>query len=151
MTPLTTSSRSDGSTATVSVVSAGMHMTSASSSATAARVATAIRAHVSLDDAVGAGMTKEFDGAGRLKVIEDRVGTGSTDFWAISFSPPSSEQRRMTDKEFDRKIKLLRASWRFFDRVAKRVSAEMRKGPRGGGRDRDRIIRHPIRTESGGS
>jgi hypothetical protein len=29
-----------------------------------------------------------------------------------------------------------------------RVSPEMRKGPRGGGRDRNRIIRHTIRTES---
>ena len=28
------------------------------------------------------------------------------------------------------------------------VSAEIRKGPRGGGRDRDQIIRHTIRTES---
>jgi len=36
----------------------------------------------------------------------------------------------------------------FFDAVADRVSPEMRKGPRGGGRDRDRIIRHTIRTES---
>ena len=42
----------------------------------------------------------------------------------------------------------MRASWAFFDGVAGRVSAEMRKGPRGGGRDRDRIIRHTIRTES---
>ena len=49
---------------------------------------------------------------------------------------------------FVRKINLLRASWAFFDSVAARVSAEMRKGPRGGGRDRDRIIRHTIRTES---
>ncbi len=98
--------------------------------------------------AVAAGMTKEFDAAGRLKVIEDRVGTGSTDFWAISFSPSSSERGPLADKEFDRKVKLLRASWRFFDRVAKRVSAEMRKGPRGGGRDRDRIVRHTIGTES---
>ena len=28
------------------------------------------------------------------------------------------------------------------------VSAEMRKGPRGGGRDREQIIRHTIRNES---
>ena len=98
--------------------------------------------------AVAAGMAKEFDGAGRLKVVEDRVGTGSTDFWAISFSPSSSEHKPMSDKEFDRKITLLRATWRFFDRVAKRVSAEMRKGPRGGGRDRDRIVRHTVVTES---
>ena len=96
----------------------------------------------------GAGMVDEFDAAGRLKVIEDRVGTGSTDFWGISFAPSSSERGPMGDAELDRKIKLLRACWAHFDRVAKRVSAEMRKGPRGGGRDRDRIIRHTIRTES---
>ena len=54
----------------------------------------------------------------------------------------------MGDAEFDRAIKLLRACWTFFDGVAARVSPEMRKGPRGGGRDRDRIIRHVIRNES---
>jgi hypothetical protein len=43
---------------------------------------------------------------------------------------------------------LLRACWAFFDDVAGRVSAEMRRGPRGGGRDRDKIVRHTIRTES---
>src|SRR5919198_562237 len=51
-------------------------------------------------------------------------------------------------RELDRGIALLRACWAFFDGVAARVSPEMRKGPRGGGRDRDRIIRHTIRTES---
>ncbi len=98
--------------------------------------------------AVAAGMAKEFDAAGRLKVVEDRGGTGSTDFWGISFSPSGCEQEPMNDTELDRKIGLLRACWGFFDAVAARVSAEMRKGPRGGGRDRDRIIRHTVRTES---
>jgi hypothetical protein len=54
----------------------------------------------------------------------------------------------MNQVELDRAITLLRACWAFFDGVAARVSPEMRKGPRGGGRDRDRIIRHTIRTES---
>src|SRR5438105_2537899 len=98
--------------------------------------------------ALAAGMADEYDTAGPLDVIEDRIGTGSTDFWGISFSPSSFEQGQMDDTEIDRKINLLRASWAFFDSVAARVSAEMRKGPRGGGRDRDRIIRHTIRTES---
>jgi hypothetical protein len=98
--------------------------------------------------AVAAGMAGEFDAAGALDVIEDRVGTGSTDFWGISFSPSGAEQGPMGEAEIDRKISLLRACWAFFDGVAGRVSAEMRKGPRGGGRDRDRIIRHTIRTES---
>jgi hypothetical protein len=98
--------------------------------------------------AVAARMAKEFDAAGTLDVVEDRVGTGSTDFWGISFSPSSFEHDPMDPAEFARNVKLLRACWAFFDGVAARVSPEMRKGPRGGGRDRDRIIRHTIRTES---
>ena len=95
-----------------------------------------------------AGMSAEFDAAGPLEVVEERVGTGSTDFWGISFSPSSNEQEPMAEAELERKIRLLQACWAFFDDVAARVSPEMRKGPRGGGRDRNRIIRHTIRTES---
>ena len=98
--------------------------------------------------AVGAGMTKQFDAAGRLKMIEDKVGTPSTDFWGISFSPSASEKEPMKADDFDRKIKLLRSCWTFFDKVAASVSEELQKGPRGGGRDRTRIVRHVIRNES---
>ena len=98
--------------------------------------------------AVAAGMAGEFDGAGPLDVVEDRVGPGSTDFWGISFAPSSLEQEPMDEAEMERKIALLRACWVYFDAVAARVSPEMRKGPRGGGRDRDQIIRHTIRNES---
>ena len=98
--------------------------------------------------ALAAGMADEFDSAAALHVIEERVGTGSTDFWGISFSPSALEVGSMGESELDRKIKLLRACWAYFDEVARRVSGEMRKGPRGGGRDRHRIIRHTIRTES---
>jgi hypothetical protein len=95
-----------------------------------------------------AGMSAEFAAAGPLEIVEDRVGTGSTDFWGISFSPSAAEQGPMSEAELERGITLLRACWAFFDGVAARVSPEMRKGPRGGGRDRNRIIRHTIRTES---
>ena len=95
-----------------------------------------------------AGMASAFDAAGPLEIVEDRVGTGSVDFWGISFSPSSTEHGPLDDAELERRITLLRACWSFFDGVAARVSPEMRKGPRGGGRDRDRIIRHTIRTES---
>jgi hypothetical protein len=95
-----------------------------------------------------AGMADEFDAAGPLEVVEDGLGTPSVDFWGISFSPSSTEHGPMTEAELDRGITILQACWTFFDGVAARVSAEMRKGPRGGGRDRDRIIRHTIRTES---
>jgi hypothetical protein len=95
-----------------------------------------------------AGMEREFAAAGPLEITEDRIGTGSVDFWGISFSPCAAEQGPMGEAELERGITLLQACWAFFDGVAARVSPEMRKGPRGGGRDRDRIIRHTIRTES---
>ena len=98
--------------------------------------------------AVAAGMADEFDAAGPLDVVEDRVGPGSTDFWGISFAPSSREDEPIDAAELERKIELLRACWGIFDDVAARVSAEMRRGPRGGGRDREHIIRHTIRTES---
>ena len=93
-------------------------------------------------------MLNEFDAAGPLDIVEDKVGTGSTDFWAISFSPSAAEQGPMDEADLERGITLLQACWAFFDDVAARVSPELRKGPRGGGRDRDRIIRHVIRNES---
>jgi hypothetical protein len=54
----------------------------------------------------------------------------------------------MDEAALERGIRLLRACWTFFDDVAARVSPEMRKGPRGGGRDRDRIVSHVVRVES---
>ena len=98
--------------------------------------------------AVAAGMGEEFDAAGGLQVVEDRVGTSSTDFWGISFSPSAHEFEPLDDNELECKIRLLRACWQVFDAVAARVSPEMRKGPRGGGRNRDQIVRHTLRVES---
>src|SRR5262245_52379386 len=73
-----------------------------------------------------AGMAGEFDAAGPLDIVEDRIGPGSVDFWGISFAPSSIEHGPMTDAELDRAITLLQASWTFVDGVAARVSAEMR-------------------------
>jgi hypothetical protein len=95
-----------------------------------------------------AGMVREFDAAGPLEIVEDKVGAGSTDFWGISFSPSATEGEPMGEASLERGITLLRACWAFFDGVAARVSPELRKGPRGGGRDRDRIVRHVVRNES---
>jgi hypothetical protein len=94
-----------------------------------------------------AGMEAEFDRAGDLEIVEDHVGVGSTDFWGISFAPSSLEQAAMPEDELERKLALLQATWRHFDDVAASVSPEMRKGPRGGGRNRDEIVRHVLLWE----
>jgi hypothetical protein len=54
----------------------------------------------------------------------------------------------MDDGELDRKVALLRACWGFFDDMAAQVSPELRKGPRGGGRERDQVIGHVLGVES---
>ena len=96
-----------------------------------------------------AGLEAEFDAAGPLEIIEDHVGVGSTDFWGISFAPASLEQGPMPEDELERKLALLEAAWRFFDDVAARVSPDLAKGPRGGGRTRDEIVRHVVGNEWG--
>ncbi len=94
-----------------------------------------------------AGFANEFRAAGKVSVVERRKGTGMTDFYGLSYGSAESEHKPMTSAACDRKLALLRASWTYFDDVASSVSAELRKGPRGGGRDRDRIIRHTNGTE----
>ena len=53
----------------------------------------------------------------------------------------------MPSGELARQLSLMQACWAFFDEVRSRVSAELQQGPRGGGRQRDQIIRHVVRNE----
>ena len=94
-----------------------------------------------------AGLAGEFRAAGKMTVVERLAGAGMTDFYGLSFRSTAPEQKRMSPAECERKLALLRACWTFFDDVASHVSAELRKGARGGGRDRDRIIQHTNRVE----
>jgi hypothetical protein len=94
-----------------------------------------------------AGMDAAFAASTDVAVVERYTGTGSTDFWGISFAFSDSDRQPVSRDELERELTLMRACWAFFDDVRARVSAEMRKGPRGGGRDRDQIVRHTFRTE----
>ena len=94
-----------------------------------------------------AGLAAEFDAAGGLEVVEDHIGNTSTDFWGISWTSSSFEKGPMPPDVLDRRLALLDGAWRFFDSVAARVSPEMRRGARGGGRDRDEIIAHVFGNE----
>ena len=89
-----------------------------------------------------AGLADQFAAAGTFTVVETVEGTGTTDFHGVSAKPAAAEQVPMTAAECDRKVALLNACWSYFDDVASRVSEELRKGPRGGGRDRQKIVRH---------
>ena len=93
-----------------------------------------------------AGMQAVFATSTGVDVIEHYPGTGSTDFWGISFAFSRIDQQPMADEALARELTLLRACWAFFDAVRARVSAELQRGPRGGGRDRDHIVHHTLAT-----
>ncbi|HEX3301436.1 MAG TPA: hypothetical protein VHR64_01020 [Thermomicrobiales bacterium] len=97
--------------------------------------------------ATAAGMAAALAPDPGIVVVEQYPGVGSTDFWGISFAFSHFDQQAMPQDELDRELALMRACWTYFDDVRSRVTAEMARGPRGGGRNRDQIVRHTIVSE----
>lgn len=89
-----------------------------------------------------AGLGEPFAAAGDLEVVERVPGLGMTDFYGLSMRSATPEHDQMSEAECERKLALLRAAWATFDDAAARVSPDLRRGPRGGGRERDEIVRH---------
>lgn len=93
-----------------------------------------------------AGIAAISDPGDHIDVVDTVEGTGVTDF-GVPDAVHAAEGKSMDDDECARQLALLRASWRFFDDVASEVSPELRKGPRGGGRDRDRLLDHVVQAD----
>ena len=89
-----------------------------------------------------ADLADQFSATDEQAVVERVEGNGMTDYYGVSGRAAEPELEPMSEAACERKIALLRASWTTFDDVAARVSAELRKGPRGGGRERDEIVSH---------
>jgi hypothetical protein len=82
-----------------------------------------------------------------LRVGERLRGDASTDFGAPG-QIPAADERPMTKRDLARSRTLLEACWSAFDRaVADARGHELRKGPRGGGRDVDQIVDHVLGAE----
>lgn len=94
-----------------------------------------------------AGFAKEFAAVTEPEISVEYEGTGSTDFWGISFAHGPNDHEPMADEELERHLALLKASWDEFDEIGQRVSPQMERGPRGGGRDRDEIVAHLVYAE----
>lgn len=82
-------------------------------------------------------------------VVERLEGNATTDFGAPDIAP-SSDKRPVDEAELQRFQALLKAYWKAFDAAVKSASGkELRKGPRGGGREVEGIIRHVLDAERG--
>jgi hypothetical protein len=82
-----------------------------------------------------------------LVVIERHDGNSTTDFGAPAIML-KADQEPLDQTDFERSERLLGACWEAFDRAVERAAGfELRKGPRGGGRDLDKIIEHVIEAD----
>lgn len=85
--------------------------------------------------------------ASSLEVVERLKGDGSTDF-GVPGKPPSSDDRPIEPAELKRLTGLLEACWAALDASAEAAAgAELLKGPRGGGRELDAIVRHVVEAD----
>ena len=81
-----------------------------------------------------------------LKAVDTVDGGGGTDF-GVPSEITKADRRRVTGADAERIASLVEAAWTVFDRVAAGAPAVLRKGPRGGGRDRDKMIGHVIEAD----
>lgn len=79
--------------------------------------------------------------------VVERTGGGSGTEFGVPSSITDLDRRRVTAKEAARLADIVAAAWAVFDRVAASAPAELRKGPRGGGRDRDKMLGHVIESD----
>lgn len=93
------------------------------------------------------GLLNEFERGTTPNTIERTPGNTSTDWWGVAHVPSVIEADELSDDELERRMSLMRATWAFFDDVAERITAPLAKGPRGGGRERDQIVRHVYASE----
>lgn len=87
-----------------------------------------------------AGLTPEF------KVVERLEGNATTDFGAPGV-PATGDSNPLTPEQAARMRDLVEACWAYLDQVVAKAPATLRKGPRGGGRDRDVMFDHVLGAE----
>ena len=83
---------------------------------------------------------------GVYDIVEQTGGGGGTEF-GVPSAITDLDRRPVTADEAARLAVVVEAAWTVFDRVAASAPAELRKGPRGGGRDRDKMIGHVVESD----
>ena len=83
---------------------------------------------------------------GDLMVVERLPGDANT-AWGVPSVLASAETRPIDAVAAQRNVALLWAAWDMLEEVVMSAPSQLRKGPRGGGRDTDGIWRHVIEAE----
>jgi hypothetical protein len=86
-------------------------------------------------------------GVDELRVVERLQGNATTDFGAPGVVP-SADRAGADLADCTRLEKVLRAGWRALDEARKRaIGKALQKGPRGGGRELEAIVRHVVEAD----
>jgi len=87
---------------------------------------------------------------GQLKIVEKLQGDTTTDFGSPGM-PPNADDRDVSDADLERLQSVLRACWKAFDAAVRKARGKdlQPSGPRGGGRDLDKIVGHVLEAECG--
>ena len=81
-----------------------------------------------------------------VEVVGREAGGGATDYGVPE--KVSDQDRRPVDAAGGvRLAALVEAAWRAFDEISRAAPEELRKGPRGGGRDTSKVIEHVVGAE----
>ena len=97
--------------------------------------------------AAKAGLALSPAAAEALAVAERVHGSATTDF-GVPGEPAPSDSKPWSASEAGRHARLVAAAWGVLGDVVSRAPAELAKGPRGGGRDRDAIVQHVLGAET---
>jgi hypothetical protein len=81
-----------------------------------------------------------------LEVVERNEGSAGTEF-GVPSRPTHLDARPTTADEAAQLAEIVDAAWALFDRTATNAPAELRKGPRGGGRDTAKIVAHVMESD----
>jgi hypothetical protein len=86
------------------------------------------------------------DDPANFKVVERLKGNATTDFGAPGI-PAQAETDRFNTDQTTRMCDLVEACWTYLGKVVAEAPSSLRKGPRGGGRDRDPMFEHVLGAE----
>jgi hypothetical protein len=89
----------------------------------------------------------ELDFAPGAPVVVERVPGDATTDWGAPSSVTAFDIKPSDKAQAERRVALLRAAWTVMDETIATSPAELRKGPRGGGRERDQVASHVIEAE----
>jgi len=81
-----------------------------------------------------------------VEVVERIGGGGATDF-GVPEQVTDQDRRPVSRDDGKRLAALVQAAWDAFDAISAQAPEELRKGPRGGGRDTSKIVDHVFGAE----